>query len=231
MYKINAYKQDEDVLISQLSIKRDWMEHTDNKHAYNCFPVSLTNTLGWGISFPEDISFIWDGISDTNPNHVKILSGEKYCETSRANATISFKTGIIFESEEDTTLLTMPVPNQFIDGAQAFTTLISTSFFTGPLPCVWRITKPMQVITIKAGTPVVSVMPIELNGLDKSEIFIKDISSFKGSSYSGQDYADKVKELNSSNRWSNFYRNATDHLGNKIGKHELKKIILGTINE
>lgn len=231
MYKINLYKQDPTVLISQLSIKRDWMENTDNKHAYNCFPVSLTNTLGWGISFPEDISFVWDGVSDTRPDHVKVLSGEKYCDTSRSNATISFKTGLIFETPGDLTLLTMPVPNQFIDGAQAFTTLMSTSFFSGQLPAVWRITKPMQVITIKAGTPVVSVIPIELGSLNQSEMSVKDIKLFEKNTYSGEEYGKKINEINMSGRWSNFYRNATDHLGNKLGKHELKKITLRTINE
>jgi len=231
MYNIRAYKQDQDVSISQLSIKRDWMENTDNKHAYNCFPVSLTNTLGWGISFPEDISFIWDGISDTSQEHVRVLSGEKYCDTSRSNATISFKSGLIFETEEDLTMLTMPVPNQFVDGAQAFTTLMSTSFFPGQIPIVWRITKPMQVITIKAGTPVVSVIPISLSSLNQSEILIKDMGLYKKNTYSGEEYGKKINEINMSGKWSNFYRNATDHLGNILGKHELKKIKLRTINE
>ena len=71
--------------IQPLSVKREWMDETDEAHAYKCFPVSLTNQLGWGISFPEDISFIWDGISDSQPIHVKVLSGEKYVHTNRSN--------------------------------------------------------------------------------------------------------------------------------------------------
>jgi hypothetical protein len=44
--------------IDQLPLQRDWMDLTFDRHAYHCFPVSLSNRLGWGISYPEDIVFI-----------------------------------------------------------------------------------------------------------------------------------------------------------------------------
>ena len=113
--------------IAQLPVKRQWMDETPNKHAYQCMPLSLANSLGWGISFPEDISFIWDGICDTTADHVKIISGNKYCFTSRGNATISFNTHLTVVTEENVTTLVMPVPNEFNENAQCFTNFISTS--------------------------------------------------------------------------------------------------------
>ena len=78
MVKLKAYKtKDLSATILPLSVKRDWMDETWEAHAYKCFPVSLTNQMGWAMSFPEDITFIWDGISDSTPDHVKILAGEK----------------------------------------------------------------------------------------------------------------------------------------------------------
>jgi len=231
MYKIKAYEYDEtNTSISQLTIKREWMDNTQNKHAYNCFPVSLANTLGWGISFPEDISFIWDGVSDSYPGHVKFLSGEKYCDASRGSGTISLKCNIILETEPNTTILTMPVPNQFIEGVQAFTTLVSTSFYPGTIPIVLKIMKPMQVITIKAGTPVVSVLPISLSQINDSELLIMDNDSHKEFLYDGYEYGNAINEITRTGKWSGFYRNGTDHKGNKIGSHELKKINLVTKN-
>ena len=35
-----------------------------------------------------------------------------------------------------------------------------------------------------------------------------------------------IEKINMLGKWSGFYRNATDHLGNKIGKHEVKAIRL-----
>jgi hypothetical protein len=232
MPKIQAFITGENPAnIEQISVKRDWMDETANRHAYNCFPVSLSNTLGWGISFPEDISFIWDGITDSTPDHVKILSGEKYAYSGRANGTISFNTGVMFTTDENVSLLSMPVPNLFIDGAVPFTTLVSTSFFPGELPCAWMITKPNEVITIKAGTPVIAIMPIDLENLQNSEINFQPIESLPQSKFDSTEYSNVVYNLNRTATWSNFYRDAVDHLKNSIGKHQVKAIRLKVNHE
>lgn len=235
MHKIKAYVASENpAILAPLQAKRTWMDETYDKHAYNCFPVTLTNTLGWSISFPEDIAFVWDGQSDSRKDHVKILSGHKYCYTERANATISFKTGLIFKTEENVSLLGMPAPNYFLDGAQAFTTAISTSFYTAEFPVAWRITKPYTVITIPAGHPVISIVPISLKNIELSEIEILDKKNMPISPYADQynetDHIKFVAKLAEENKWTNFYREAVDYLGNKLGKHEVKSLKLKVID-
>ena len=232
MYILNGYADKENSAnISQIQIKRDWMEDTYDRHAYNCFPVNLTNSLGWGISFPEDITFIWDGISDSSHSHVKIIEGEKWCHPFRSNATISFKTGITIKTDDNVTTLVIPVPNQFIDGAQCFTTFISTSFFIGEMQIAWRITKPNVPITIKAGTPVCSIIPVSLSQLNNSELHIKNLSEIPPLNFNGEEYGVESQKIANSGNWTHFYRNATDHKGNSLGKHEIKTLRLKTINE
>jgi hypothetical protein len=233
MHSIDVYKAREDAAILEpLSIKRDWMDETADSHAYKCFPVSLTNGLGWGLSFPEDITFIWDGISDTTPDHVKVISGQKYVYTERANATLSFNTGLIFKTNSDVSMLQMPVPNLFRDGIQPFTTIVSTSFFKGELPCAIRITRPNVEITIKANTPIVSLFPISLTELNNSEMTLRPSSQIpKDFFQDGQAYSQKIAEINKEGRWSNFYRDAVNHLGMSVGKHEVKALRLKVIDK
>jgi hypothetical protein len=231
MYDILVYKKTEDAAnISQLSVKRDWMDDTAHAHAYKCFPVTLTNSLGWGISYPEDISFIWDGVSDTSGNHVVILSGHKYCYTERANATISFKTGLVFRTNKNTTLLQMPVPNLFTDEYQSFTTLISTSFFQAELPCALRILKPNKVITIKANTPISSIIPISLSDLQGSSVSYSDIEILNTINQE-EEKTKEVKERAQKGFWTNIYRDAMDLQGNKLGEHEVKSIKLKVVKK
>jgi hypothetical protein len=231
MHNIKAYTIREGYgEVTPLSIKRDWMDSTWEAHAYKCFPVGLTNQLGWGISFPEDISFKWDGMSDSSPEHVTVLSGEKYAYPGRANGTISFNTGLMFATDENLSLLSMPVPNLFIDGAVPFTTLISTSFFRGELPCAWMITKPNEIITIKAGTPIIAILPIDLGRLQNSEINFESMDSLPEPTFDSTEYSNTIYELNRKAIWSNFYRDAVDHLKNTIGKHQVKAIRL-KVNE
>lgn len=229
MHSIDVFKVSPNAAnISQLPIQRDWMDETFDKHAYKCFPVSLTNGLGWGISFPKDIVFIWDGINTSDPReeHVKILEGQEYAYSQRANATVSFNTGLVFRTENNLSILHMPVPNQFIEGYHAFTTLISTSFFKGAMPSAARITKSNKEIIIKANTPVAAILPISLTQLNNSEINMKSITDLPNNFFPGVDYNDTVSKINKEGKWTNFYRDAVDHKGNKIGEHEIKAIRL-----
>lgn len=232
MHQIQAYRTKEGYAdISPLNVKREWMDDTWEAHAYKCFPVSLTNGLGWGLSFPEDITFIWDGISDSTPDHVKILQGNKYAYSERANATISFNTGIMFKTEENVSLLQMPVPNYLRDGVQPFSTIISTSFFKGDLPCAWRITRPNVEITIKAGTPVIALVPINLEEIQNSEIIFKNLKEYDIGNFDPHGYGQALAQANQQGKWTNFYRDAVNHLGEKIGKHQVKVIRLSVKDE
>lgn len=217
--------------IDQLPMNRDWMEITGERHAYHCFPLSLANRLGWSVSFPEDITFMWDGGEDLRAERVKLINGHKYAHINRANHTISFDTGLKFISEENISLLTMPVPNQFIRGTQCLTTVVSTSVLPGSLPIAWMITEPNLEITIPANTPIAAVLPVSLTDIQKYELVVsnKDLrSDFNGYMKARGDAA---QERNARGDWSHFYRDAVDHLGNPFGKHEAKKIIMKVTEE
>jgi hypothetical protein len=230
MYSIKAFKTTGLSNISQSPVKRDWMDETYDRHAYNCFPVTVTNSLGWSISFPEEISFVWDGISDSSPHHVKVLSGEKYVSTGRANGTISFNSGIGFKTDSNLSLLCIPTPNLFIRGVQCFTTLISTSFFHGDFPIAWKITEPMVKITIPANTPIANIVPISLGELQNSEIKFVDQNEIPHTNCDPQASMKKIKEITESGSWTNFYRDSVDPCGNKLGEHEVKSIRLKVID-
>ena len=190
--------------------------------------ITLANSLGWAISYPEDISFVGDGVSDTSGHHVTILSGHKYCYTERANATISFKTGLVFRTNQNTSLLQMPVPNLFTDEYQSFTTLISTSFYQGDLPCALRILKPNKIITIKANTPISSIFPVSLSEIQGSSISYSGIEILNTSD-SYENKINQPKQKLQKGFWTNSYRDGTDIKGNKLGSHEVKSIKLKVI--
>jgi hypothetical protein len=231
MTKLDVYvDRGSRAVIDQLPMRRDWMDMTFDRHAYQCFPVSLSNRLGWGISFKEDISFIWDGINDSTENHVTVLKGNDFANPLRGNRTVSFDTGMRFIGEKNVSLMTMPVPNQFIDGAQCMTTILSTSVLHTQLSIAWMITRPNVEITIPAGTPVAAILPISLKDTQSYSLTVKDGSPKEYSDESWINYmrdrsAESIRR-NSTGDWTNFYRDAVDHLGQKVGEHESKKIIM-----
>jgi hypothetical protein len=93
--------------VSPMSIKRDWMDVTPEKHAYRCFPVTQANMVGWNLFCEEDIKFIWNGINDTSGENVKILEGSEFAYTGRGQSTISFMTGLVFRTDQNISMLTL----------------------------------------------------------------------------------------------------------------------------
>lgn len=216
--------------VDQLGVARDWMDNTWNKHAYMCFPMTIVNSLGWGLAFDTDIKVIWDGVEDTSPGHVTILAGDRIANANRAHGTVSLDTGLVINTSENVSMLTMPVPNQYIRGIQTMTTLMSTSFYRGHFPLALKITEPHREITIPAGTPVAAIVPISIKKL-QTDFVLKITEGDLPNEYWDEmsKYGAAAEAKNSVGDWSRMYRDAVNYDGTSMGKHESKNIKLKTI--
>lgn len=221
---------DSSAVVEQLKATREWMDNTAERHAYMCFPLSLTNQLGWGISFNTDIRAIWDGGEDYSANHVTILEGSEVSYTERGHGTLSFITKLLIRTDEDVSILTMPVPNLFIPGVQTFTTLLSTSFYEGHFPLAMKFTEPNKEVYIPAGTPVAAILPISVSNL-QNNYQMEIINEPPTPEYieKQRKYGEVADQRNRNADWSNMYRDAVDYDGTPMGKHESKNIKLKTV--
>lgn len=225
---ISVYKiPNHPVQIEQTPIKREWMEQTYDRHAYKCFPVSFANTIGWSISFTEDIEFIWDGITDTTQDHVKIIKApSNVCNLGRGNATISFNTGLYFKTDENTSIISIVPPNYFIDGATPFTSMMSTSFYDEAFPAAWRITRANTPILIPAGMPVATLIPMSIGKLSEVQLDIYNKTFDQETANEKRKYLEEWQKISEQGKFSNFYRDAVDYKGDSIGEHEKKSLHL-----
>jgi hypothetical protein len=213
--------------IHPMSIKRDWMDATSEKHAYRCFPVTQANVIGWYLSCKEDIVFTWDGINDQTADHIKIVSPER-AYSGRGQSTISFDTSLVFKTDEDVSLLTINPVNYFNNDFETMSSLISTSFYDKPLPLALKAKKAKDETVIKSGTPVATIIPISLTNLNNTIIDIVDYVDKDSSRQNAhRSYGDAAQVVNSSGQWTDWYRNAVDENGNSIGSHEVKTLKLG----
>lgn len=232
MYRVEAYQLSDDAaIVSPLPMKRDWMDKTFDGHAYRCFPLSLTNQMGWGFSFPEDITVIWDGDDTEQGNHIQVISGNKYVDTNRGTATLIFNINWLFKTDQNVSLLFFGPPNLVKDGAFPLSNIMSTSFWRKPVPFSWKITRPNVPITFKANEPFMAVMPISLTALNESELILNSFQGDINEYYREvQEYASAILENNKIPKWSDFYRSATDQFGNRVGEHEIKKIKMNIVD-
>lgn len=213
--------------ISPMSIKRDWMDATSENHAYRCFPVTQANVIGWNISCEEDIEFVWDGINDQTDKHITIMSSPEGSYSGRGQSSISFNTGLVFKTEKDVSIWTINPVNYFSDDFETMSNLISTSFYGNPLPLAIKARKANQTLTIKAGTPIATLIPISLTNLNNTKIEIieyKDEGRLKEQANIA--YGEAAQEVNKSGQWTDWYRDAVNEKGESLGSHEVKTLKL-----
>ena len=116
-------------------------------------------------------------------------------------------------------------PFTFIDGFQAFSSILTTSFYTGAFHAVGKVTRANEIITIKAGTPVVSVIPISLSSLQGTTVTIKK-SQYSDIKH-GEDYVNALTAYGDQHkRPAMWFQKEVDHNDIKIGSHEVSNIKL-----
>jgi len=226
MYNVSVVQNRKHCAIIEPSpLNRDWMDSNMAMFPYNCTPMATMNKLGWTISFPEDISFIWNGSDSTDS--FDILSGNKYCYTDRGLGILSLITHLTFKTEEGLSTIFLPPLNSFIDGIHFLSSVLSTSFFDLTTQVVMKITKPNEIITIPKGFPVATAIVLPISQFQESTAYLYGPDSKKNLSlldsvYRNPEYSTTEKEKGEElGRPAGFYKNAIDHKGNKIGSHEL----------
>lgn len=218
--------------IAPMSIKRDWMDVTADKHAYRCFPVTQANMVGWNISCKKDIRFVWNGINDQSPDTVTILEGSDISYTGRGQSTLSFMTGLVFRSDENISLLSINPTNYFNNDFETMSSLISTSWYDNPLPLAIKAKEANREIVIKAGQPIATLLPISLGVLDNTCIEIVDyVDVDHKRSKASQEYGEEAQKVNSSGKWTDWYRDAVNEKGESLGMHETKALRLSVIDK
>jgi len=228
---ITAYKKTSMAFnIEPMSIKRDWMDETPQGHAYRCHPVTSANVIGWSISSPVDIKFIWNGINDTSNTTVTILEGQDYVYTGRGQSSVSFNTGFILRTNQDVSVLTITPQNYFNPDIEVMSSLISTSFLNTDFPLAIKCMTANKEITIKAGTPIATIIPISLTSLKDESVEIINFVHTQKYSDALSAYGAAAQEINKMGEWTDWYRNAVNEKGESVGAHEVKNLKLSVVD-
>ena len=205
--------------IRQSRIKREWMDNTYNKHAYQCLPMTYANVYGWELILPQDVVAIWEG-GNTTP---KILEGQDYGGRQLAYGGIigmvSFSTGWIFGTEPGYETMIGGSPNYVVDGARALSAIIPSSWWPDEFQMNWMITKVNEPVTFAKGTPFMFFTVFDSSVLENVSIEVKNLWDDQELMNSRQKYGEMKMANNRDNpwTWTKGIRTGLDADGNRIG--------------
>jgi hypothetical protein len=207
-------------VIQQSRIKRDWMDETYNKHAYQCLPMTVANVYGWEIQLEERLVVQWDG-GNTPP---VILEGET-TTSGRTQAVssiigmISINMGWVINTEEGYNTWISGSPNYFVDGAAPLTATIPSYWWPDESQMNWKITKVGEPVVFEAGTPFCFFNIYDNSVLEDVEIMVSSLWDDMKLVESRMKYGDMKAKNNVDNpwTWTKGIRTGLDADGNRIG--------------
>lgn len=170
--------------------------------------MASANLHGWEFVLKQDVEVIWDGISDTTSEHVKVISdtplinGRLIVDTSTANATLTFNLDCFIETDKDHYVVLSGPPNYFIDGAKPMNAVIrSDVWHFSPIQYCWKITTPNKPVLFKKGTPIVFMTNYPVGLLEKTDVIVKpaDEKILQESSNYGQNRSSMYGDFNGKN--------------------------------
>lgn len=205
--------------IQQSRLKRDWMDETHKKHAYQCLPMTNANVNGWELVLEEDLVVQWSG----GNSPVDVISGGVQSDRQVAFPSIigiiSIGMGWTVNTEEGYSLWLTGSPNYFVDGAVPLAATIPSSWWPDEVQMNWKITKVGEPVTFPAGSPFCffsiyddSLMPsveFEIENLwDKPELIESRVK-----------YSDMKMKNQKDNpwTWTKGIKSGVDADGNRIG--------------
>ena len=220
MTKVTLTKTTQDAPeIRQSRIKREWMDNTYNKHAYQCLPMTYANVYGWELILPQDVVAQWDG-GNTVP---KILEGAEYKGRQIAYGgsigMVSFSTGWAFGTEDGYETSIGGSPNYMVDGASPLSAIIPSSWWPDEFQMNWMINKIGEPVVFEAGMPFMFFNIFDSTVTNNVEFKVENLWDKPELMNSRQKYGDMKMKNNQENpwTWTKGIRTGLDADGNRIG--------------
>lgn len=205
--------------IKQSRLKRDWMDDTYNKHAYQCLPMTVANVSGWELILQQDVVVEWDG-TNSPP---KVLEGATLNDRALVIPSIigimSFTTGWTFGTEDGYSTFISGSPNYFVDGAVPLSATIPSFWWPDEFNMNWKITKINEPVVFAKGMPFMHFTMIKNDLLESVEFKIENLWDKPDLMSQRMSYGEAKMKKNAEEPWTwmKGIKTGINEKGEKIG--------------
>lgn len=230
--KANYLFESHSCLIEPSKIKREWMDHTVNKFAYRCLPLSIANQTSWDVLCPSSIKATWEGDISAHGVSVEYLDDYhfKYAGSEFGHGILTFHVDFIITSSQNTSLFVKGPANSFKKNVNALEAIVETHWLPFTFTFNWMFNEPGEVTFMK-GEPMFSFFPINLDYVESFETnvdYLRNDFEFKNLY---QAYTDSRSQhiktgTTQGSDWQKYYMKGISPLMSTPNKHHKSKINL-----
>lgn len=162
-------------IIQPASSKREWMDSASSKNPYRCLPLSMANSWGWEILSSAKFTATWDGGTGVNSVKVQVHEGTNAPSSHFGEATLTWHSGYLFNTDYPTGLYVMGPPNSPKPNVIPLTGIVETHWLSYTFTMNWRFTQPGS-FTMDIGEPYCQIFPIQMNTFDNIQPEIRTLT-------------------------------------------------------
>lgn len=158
--------------------KREWMDHTPKRFAYQCLPMVIANQAGWLALNQQKFVAVWNGGPD--PADLKIEYLEPPVRNSAdsifGSGILTFGVGHLFRTPPGYNLHVRGPANCPKDGVCALEGIVESDWTEALFTMNWKITRPNHPVTFDAEEPIAMITPMQRRLLERFTPEIKNLS-------------------------------------------------------
>jgi len=198
---------------------RDWMA-ANNRHAYKCLPLTISNAAGWVIRSPVTFTATWSG--SEAKGSTGIIFEDAYNHYAGA-ITDHFGAGIVtfnipwlFRANRPGVALRVSgPPNMPKQNAQPLEGIVEIDWLPFTFTCNTKIIKPGIPVAFAKGEPIAFVSPVSLDLVEAARPRIRPLAADPELAAAYNEWNRLRRQFNAdptrgAGDWQKFYHGATD---------------------
>jgi hypothetical protein len=176
---ITAYELDTQICeIVPAPSRRDWMDHTRDRFAYRCLPMTIANSCGWQVLCPASFVASWNG-GTRHTSDITIVThpgDPQFVQSHFRNGILTFHTGYVFRTSTDVNLWVRGPVNHPKARVHPLEGIVETDWTSAPFTMNWVFTEP-GAVEFEKGEPFCSIFPYPRSYIERFDCKIASLSS------------------------------------------------------
>jgi hypothetical protein len=161
---------DNAINIEPSTLKRKWMDDTNDEYAYRCLPLNIANQHGWAIYPNSNIVASWSGDTSINKESVKVYENSQGLAVSHfGHGILTFSLPFLVKLDPGYSLYITGAPNHHIKGIQPCTGIFEADWAPYSFTMNWRFTHANQPVVFTPNDPICFFFPVPRNIVNETE--------------------------------------------------------------
>jgi hypothetical protein len=129
--------------------QRAWMDGFQDRHAYRCLPLTMSNTTGWELLSPVAFTAEWNGGKAKEDIQLRADTPHpdfhEFARSHFSGGVLTLQPGYLFRTKPGWDMTAAGPPNWPKDGIQPLSGLVETDWLPFPFTMNWIFTRPGRI--------------------------------------------------------------------------------------